>query len=130
MCPLPGSFQGAGEFPRVHFLERDKPMPEQASLSDQERIDSMIEQSPALRHLMSEAMRFAADVAGKPAGCRRRECRRSLYCQLVMEESGEGSCAAGIDPIMVDRAALVLAFLLRLCERNAERSGVANPGAA
>jgi hypothetical protein len=69
---------------------------------------------PALRDLMVKAMRFAADVEEKPSRCRRKDCRRARSCQFVFDRNGDGHCGAGIDGGTIERAALLLAFLVRL----------------
>jgi hypothetical protein len=72
---------------------------------------------PALRDLMVKAMRFAADVEGMPQRCRRKDCRRARSCQFVFDRNGGGHCGGGIDSRTIDRAALMLAFLVRLTRR-------------
>jgi hypothetical protein len=93
-------------------------MPADISLPDASAgIPAEIEQTPALRELMAQAMRFAADIDGKSAACRRKDCRRARFCQLVIDRNGAGHCGAGIDRRMIERAALALAFLARLSLR-------------
>jgi hypothetical protein len=80
--------------------------------------------NPALSDLMAKAMRFAADVEQKPRHCRRKDCRRAVSCQFVFDRNGGGHCGADIDGRTVDRAALVLAFLVRLTRRPGTQGGV------
>jgi hypothetical protein len=74
---------------------------------------------PALRDLMVKAVRFAADVEGMPQRCRRKDCRHARSCQFVFDRNGGGHCGGDIDSRTIGRAALMLAFLVRLVRSQA-----------
>jgi hypothetical protein len=94
-------------------------MPDEASLSDlsldfPEDFATALARVPAARGMMTEAMRFAADVEARPLRCRRKDCRHAGFCQFVFDRNGGGRCGADFDIRTVEKAALVLAFLVRL----------------
>src|SRR5690606_35829538 len=110
---------GAGRFPHARRSE-DTPMQDKAhspalsSPDASEDFAAEMARIPALRDLMVEAMRFAADIEGMPRRCRRKDCRRARSCQFVFDGNGGGHCGGDIDSRTIGRAALMLAFLVRL----------------
>ena len=118
------ALRGADRFPHACRSEdmpmQDKAYPPASSSPDpSEDFAGEMARIPALRDLMVKAMRFAADVEGMPQRCRRKDCRRARSCQFVFDREGGGHCGAGIDSRTIDRAALMLAFLIRLMRRQA-----------
>jgi hypothetical protein len=103
---------------------QDKDCPPAAASPDPSAdFEGEMARDPALRNLMAKALRFAADVEQKPRHCRRKDCRRAASCQFVFDRNGGGDCGADIDGRTVDRAALVLAFLVRLTRRTGTQGG-------
>ena len=66
-----------------------------------------------LADVMLLAMRFSATRAGAPARCRRKVCR-SGQCHMIIEPNGDGVCQGGINEAVVDNAAMVLAFMMKV----------------